>query len=205
MRENLEQAYKARLPFLSQLKDNFEHETKEALANLHHIDRVSFRVKGIQSFLDKALDLTNNPPYSDPLVEIEDQVAGRVIVFFLSDMDHVRDKLSQTFNTIEWSRRKPEKDQEFGYESEHLICTIPPHIWPPGWEAQTDLPRTVEIQLRTILMHAYAEPQHDIAYKASTDLPPEIRKELAWIAASTWGADQAYQRIMEWYAKHHLD
>ena len=115
--------------------------------------------------------------------------------------DAVREKLAHTFNAIEWSRRKPTKDQEFGYESEHLICTIPPHIWPPGWDTQTDLPRTVEIQLRTIMMHAYAEPQHDIAYKASTDLPPDIRRELAWIAASTWGADRAYQRIMEWSAK----
>lgn len=201
MRETLEQAYKVRLPLLSQLRDNFKREMKETLGSLDHIDRISFRVKEIQSFLNKALDPTNNPPYTDPLVEIEDQVAGRIIVFFLSDLDRVREKLSYTFNTIEWSRRKPDRDQEFGYESEHLICTIPPHLLPHGWETRADLPRTIEIQLRTILMHAYAEPQHNIAYKASTDLPPEIRRELAWIAASAWGADQAYQRIVEWRAK----
>jgi hypothetical protein len=25
-----------------------------------------------------------------------------------------------------------------------------------------------------------------------------IRRELAWIAASAWGADQAYERVREW-------
>jgi len=46
-------------------------------------------------------------------------------------------------------------------------------------------------------MHAYAEPQHDFAYKRSDELPFETRRELAWIAAMTWGADKAYQRVYE--------
>jgi len=56
------------------------------------------------------------------------------------------------------------------------------------------------LQIRTIFMHAYSEPQHDFAYKAAGDLPPNVRRELAWIAASAWGADQAYARVAEWAA-----
>lgn len=48
------------------------------------------------------------------------------------------------------------------------------------------------------MMHAYAEPQHDLSYKAAADLPSEIRRELAWVAASAWGADQAYERVRRW-------
>ena len=169
-------------------------------ASLPHVDRVAFRVKEAESFAEKALDPANKPPYAAPLREVEDQIAGRIIAFCRSDLDPIRARLKQTFNEIEWSRRRPQRDAEFGYESDHMICTIPPQARPEGWNGRDDLPGTFEIQLRTIFMHAYAEPQHDIGYKTASELPSEIRRELAWIAASAWGADQAYERIMVWRA-----
>jgi putative GTP pyrophosphokinase len=198
MREDLRSRYADRLGILEQLRSNLEQETKEALAALPHIDRVTFRVKGVDSFVAKAKDLKNDPPYQDPLAEIEDQVAGRVIVFFLSDLLIVHEHLAGTYSTIERSHRRPERDAEFGYESDHVICVIPPHLKPNGWNMRYDMPSTFELQMRTLLMHAYAEPQHDIGYKAARDLPREIRRELAWIASSAWGADQAYERVRKW-------
>jgi ppGpp synthetase/RelA/SpoT-type nucleotidyltranferase len=191
-------AYEGRQKVLEQLKGNLDLETKEALRGLTHIDRISFRVKGVESFVEKALDPTNDPPYRQPLIEIEDQLAGRVIVFFLSDMDTVEERLNGTFNTVEQKKRRPSRDQEFGYESNHLICVIPHHLKPSGWGAHSDMPATFEIQIRTIFMHAWAEPQHDIGYKGAGDLPSDIRRQMAWIAASAWGADQAFERVWEW-------
>jgi putative GTP pyrophosphokinase len=49
--------------------------------------------------------------------------------------------------------------------------------------------------VRTLFQHAYAEPQHDVAYKAKTPLTRDDKRELAWIAASAWGADQALMRV----------
>ena len=43
--------------------------------------------------------------------------------------------------------------------------------------------------------HAYAEPQHDLAYKPEKPPSDMIRRELAWVAASSWGADQAIERV----------
>jgi putative GTP pyrophosphokinase len=198
MHEDLRSQYSDRLGLLERLRSNLEQETKDALAALPHIDRVTFRVKGVDSFVAKAADPQNNPPYLDPLAEIEDQVAGRVIVFFLSDLLIVHERLAGSYSTIERSQRRPERDMEFGYESDHLICVIPPHLKPNGWEMRHDVPSTFELQIRTLFMHAYAEPQHDIGYKAAHDLPHEIRRELAWIAASAWGADQANERVRKW-------
>jgi ppGpp synthetase/RelA/SpoT-type nucleotidyltranferase len=59
------------------------------------------------------------------------------------------------------------------------------------------MPSTFELQIRTLFMHAWAEPQHDMGYKAAQELTREIRRELAWIAASAWGADQAYDRVFQ--------
>ena len=97
------------------------------------------------------------------------------------------------------SQRRPERDVEFGYESDHLICVIPPHLEPSGWAKRHDMPSTFELQIRTLLMHAYAEPQHDIGYKAARDLPHQIRRELCVrLATAAWGADQAYEHVRKW-------
>jgi ppGpp synthetase/RelA/SpoT-type nucleotidyltranferase len=198
MPDQLANRYAERFPLLEPLRANLERETREALSGVRHIDRVTFRVKGTDSFVAKAEDPSNSPGYSDPLVEIEDQVAGRVLVFFLADLAVVRNRLERTFNTVEHRERRPSRDAEFGYESDHLICLIPPHLKPHAWDARTDLPTTFELQTRTLFMHAYAEPQHDLAYKTSKELPRQVRRELAWIAASAWGADQAYERVRSW-------
>ena len=197
-RPSLKDGYESRLQLLQEVNRSLEQETKDSLEGLQHIDRISFRVKSTDSFVEKAQDPENDPPYSEPLVEIEDQIAGRVIVFFFRDLALVRDKLNRTFNAIEHSERRPARDAEFGYESDHFICLIPPHAKPEGWDGRDDVPTTFELQVRTIFMHAYAEPQHDLAYKGEKDLPRGIRRELAWIAASAWGADQAYERVVEW-------
>ena len=199
MHNELEAIYQSRIDILEKLKVRLERETIRALEGVGNVDRVSFRVKSPVSFANKALDPNNDPPYEDPFYEIEDQVAGRIIVFFLEGLEEVQDRLKGTYNTVEFERRKPPADEEFGYESNHLICLIPPQVLDDEWEKRNDLPPTFEIQIRTVFMHAYAEPQHDFGYKSLDELPRKIRRELAWVAASSWGADQAYMRIWEWY------
>jgi len=203
VREQTENAYRDREPILSATARLLEDELRDSLRGIDHIDRISCRAKSISSFIGKAFDPENNPAYTDPLSEIEDQVAGRVIVFFLGDISIIRDRLRKCFTPVEFRQRRPAKDQEFGYESEHLVCVIPPQVKTPEWLARHDMPATVEFQIRTIFMHAYAEPQHDTGYKAADELPSKIRRELAWIAASAWGADQAYERFAEWRKDQH--
>jgi len=198
MREKLIEEYGERIHILDDLLGELETGTKRALEGVDHIDRIYFRVKGTASFANKALDPHNDPPYKYPLVEIEDQVAGRIIVFFRGDLDPVRQKLRGTFNTVEFERRRPPVDAEFGYESNHLVFIIPPQAKSAEWDTRDDLPETFELQIRTIFMHAYAEPQHDFGYKSVKELPSDIRRELAWIGASAWGADQAYERVHRW-------
>ncbi len=196
MRDQLETKYEAGHDHRTQLKTALHKETETALSSTPHIDHITFRVKNTESFLNKALDPKNQPPYDDALVEIEDQIAGRIITLFLEDLQHVEDKLRGTYTTIESTRRRPDKDQEFGYESHHLICTIPPHLKPPEWNQRNNMPNTFELQIRTLFMHAWAEPQHHLQYKTSHDLSTEAKRELAWTAASAWGADQSLQRIL---------
>src|SRR5438128_1112217 len=98
---------------LETAKAGLERETVDALAAIEHVDRVSFRVKSTESFVAKASDPANSPPYTHPLLEVEDQIGGRVIVFFLRDIAAVQERLSQTFSTVERARRQPARDEEF--------------------------------------------------------------------------------------------
>jgi putative GTP pyrophosphokinase len=198
MHDLIEATYREREHLLAETTALLEQEVRDALHGIEHIDRISCRPKSLKSFLEKAFDPVNDPGYIDPLREIEDQVAGRVIVFFLGDIPTVRERLRAAFTPVEYRKRRPARDEEFGYESEHLICVLPPQAKTPQWIARDDMPHTFELQIRTIFMHAYAEPQHDTAYKAPGDLPSHIRRELAWIAAASWGADQAYERFALW-------
>jgi ppGpp synthetase/RelA/SpoT-type nucleotidyltranferase len=185
--------YRDRLPLLEELRASVEQTLVEALTDLGHIDRVASRVKSEESFTRKA----SSDLYTEPLEEIEDQVAVRVLVYFESDIARITDRLNERFNPVEDFRHEPARDEEFGYLTHHLVLAIPNHLKPVGWETMDPMPTTFEVQIRTLFMHAYAEPQHNLAYKAPEDLPRDLRRQLAWIAASAWGADRAYESVLE--------
>ena len=188
--------YKQNKALLNRVQKKLEEETTSALLDVPHVDRICFRIKDEGSFLEKIeRKIEQSAPYTNPLKEMEDQIAGRVIVFFLDDIEIVRKRLEKTFGKVESFYKHPENNREFDYESHHYIFIIPEQYKNEKWKSNGNLPNTFEMQIRTIFMHAYAEPQHDMAYKKSRVIPAEISKKLAWVAASAWGADHEYLRI----------
>lgn len=186
--------YVDRLPKLEQLRKTLEENTRNALDGLPHIDRISFRVKDKYSFVRKCHK--KETPYSNPLVQVEDQVAGRVLVFFYHDLSVVEEKLEDWFTGIvEAKKKRPEGVMEFGYESNHFIIGIDEHLKPPGWEGAGQMPVNFELQIRTLFMHAWAEPQHDLDYKGKHVPGDYNRRMLAWIASSAWGADRMFEDV----------
>jgi putative GTP pyrophosphokinase len=177
-------------------------ETGLSTYDHRHVDRIYFRAKSVESFVNKvrkraaaaaAGEVRDGFPlvaYRSPLTQVEDQVGGRVLVLFHHDIERVIRLLLTTFNAMEMQDKTPPKDAEFGYESTHLVCQIPDHLRPSAWSSEGQMPETFELQVRTLFMHAWAEPQHDLGYKGPGDLTKLQKKRLAWIAASAWGADR---------------
>jgi putative GTP pyrophosphokinase len=187
----LRSAYAARGPLLEELAARLDRATRAALDGVPHIDRICFRVKEQGSFVKKAI----SPKYTSPLTELEDQVAGRVITFFRDDIPIVRERLTEWFGDVEHVIKEPAGPTEFGYESDHYVFVITEHQKPEGWQNHAEMPTTFELQVRTLFMHAWAEPQHDLGYKTDTSLDRETARELAWVAASAWGADRTLNEI----------
>lgn len=195
--DDLQTEFERRLPLLRELAITLQAKTEAALEGVAHIDRIAFRAKDSRSFALKAVKPHAEAPmqlkYDDPFSQLEDQIAGRVITFFKDDIAVVREALSAWFGAVEHETKEPAGPAEFGYESDHFVFVIPEHCKPDGWYEVGQMPTTFEFQVRTIFMHAWAEPQHDLGYKGEIDA--ETKRELAWVAASSWGADRIMNDI----------
>lgn len=193
--DELNAAYVARLELLDAARERLETELARQLEGTQHVDRVAFRVKSPDSFVRKVTETHADTPYREPLLEVEDQIAGRVLVLFTDDVGVVEAEAMKLFNPVEAIQHAPAKDAEFGYESFHSVFSIPDWAVPEGWADRDDVPTMFEMQIRTLFQHAYAEPQHNLGYKPTTPLTSDEKRELAWIAASAWGADGALVRV----------
>lgn len=131
--EEIEREYRLRQGLLASLAMELEAQTRVLLTESEHIDRIYFRAKDAKSFAKKsvAVDENGQRKYLLPFEDIEDQVAGRVLVFFRRDIDLVVDKLMMAFNRAEHVRKALKEEDAFAYESEHLVFIIPPQVLPP--------------------------------------------------------------------------
>lgn len=207
MRRDLRQiraAYERRAPLLDAIARNLEKELAEMLTYLPHIDRVYFRAKSPASFLEKVQASADDgsPKYAHPLEEIEDQIAGRVLVFYRSDITAVIQTLEGKWRKVEQEHRRPASSSQFDYETTHRICVITPDMCPPEWSKLEDRPTTFELQIRTLAQHAWSEPQHAF-YKNRGGLTESSERKLYWAAASAWGIDSIWEELQQKLLKLH--
>ncbi len=195
-REELRHVYqRRRQEALVPLATELERYVKEVLSECPRIDRVVARAKGVDRFLDKAEKLDNGvAKYSDPLNQIQDQVGVRVVAFYLADIDPTSKAVLDYLAPIEDRRIVPDSPSEFGYEGRHFILFIPNDL------LTADLPREhcptfFELQVKTLFQHAWAEADHDLAYKAPSALSFEQRRKIAFTAAQAWGADMIFNEL----------
>jgi putative GTP pyrophosphokinase len=159
------------------------------------IDRITARAKAPSSFLAKAAKTDDGvPKYRKPLFEIQDQVAARVVTFYLSDVERVQRVIEEYFGSIESRRMEPESSSEFGYEGHHYVLFLPEEAFPRPLDPK-DGPTFFELQIKTLFQHAWSEGAHDLIYKASINLTREQRRKAAFTAAQAWGADLIFDEI----------
>ena len=135
------------------------------------------RVKETDSFLEKALIRKKK---EDPLSEITDQVGVRFVVLLLEDIH----RIGGIIESLSWHWQK-DRDHEqekltkpdyFAYQSDHYVIRTKAAVEFGGIAIPVDIP--CEIQIRTILQHAYAEMAHKHDYKPSVQLPEEEQKRV---------------------------
>ncbi|PWW31605.1 MULTISPECIES: GTP pyrophosphokinase [Paenibacillus] len=128
---------------------------------------VNSRAKEVDSFEKKA----NTDKYDDPINQIKDFSGIRVITYVEADVKKVCEVIEKNFE-IDREHFNDKSDNKFGYRSIHYVASLP--------ENRLNFPELriykglfFEVQIRTILQHAWAEIEHDRNYKIHGVLPEQ--------------------------------
>ena len=175
------------LPRLQKLEQQVYTMLSDALEHMGiELNTLEHRIKTEQSFIGKLE--RKGRKYKD-ISDVTDLLGVRIVTFFSDDVDKVATLVKQMFR-VDWKnsvdKRKRHDLTSFGYNSLHYICRL-------REGEMSDIP--FEIQMRTILQHAWSAMEHDIGYKASVQLPPEFLRQFSRLAGMLELADDEFSRI----------
>ncbi len=188
--------------------ENLEVLLNKASKDLAPLAIVQTRAKGINNFADKCMRKRND--IEDPVNEFTDLCGGRVIVHTAEQVEAVSNFIKDHFiidlkNTVDVRERL--KPTEFGYRSVHYIISFKKGVFPND-EIDMEVPSILyknkdfpncraEIQVRTILEHAWADIAHELFYKSPFPVPAKWEREFAGVAAMLEGVDKTFSRVKE--------
>jgi len=128
------------------------------------------------------------------LNDITDLSGIRIITYFEDEVDKVAEYISQQFE-IDWDnsvdKRATLDPDRFGYLSLHLIVKLlPERARLIEYRRYPDL--KAELQIRSILQHAWAEIEHDLGYKTKLAIPAKVRRSFSRLAGLLEIADKEF-------------
>ena len=193
--QQLLEQYRALLPIYEQMAELISSKLKEifdeagiVVASIEH------RVKAEQSLAGK-LQLKGSKYQS--IHDITDLVGIRVITFYNDDVGKVASIMERLFD-IDWEnsidKRKVHEIDSFGYLSLHYICRIPESAYSNPEHPEVNQIR-FEIQMRTVLQHAWANMNHDTGYKSGVEIPKIYLRHMSRLAGMLELIDDEFSRI----------
>ena len=170
---------------IPQLLQKYLDEAGLVVAALEH------RIKSESSLAGKLL--RKGGKYKD-ITDITDLIGFRVITFYIDDVDKVASLLERLFE-IDWEnsidKRKAHEIDSFGYLSLHYICRS---------KEQKGL--RFEVQMRTVLQHAWANMNHDTGYKTEVEVPTVYLRNMSRLAGMLELVDDEFSRIRRELAEY---
>ena len=118
-------------------------------------------------------------------------IAGiRVTCYYISDIYVLAEMLSHRDDFVIIKQKDYiKKPKPSGYRSYHMIINVPVYL------AAQKKYAPVEVQIRTIAMDFWASLEHQLRYKTSAAVTPEISQELKEVADKIAETDMQMQKI----------
>ena len=176
--------YRQQRPVFEKMQETIPAQVRALLEETGIIvASVESRIKEGQSLAGK---LALKGAKYDSLADITDIFGMRIITFYTDDVDKVASAVDRLFE-VDWDnsvdKRKLHEVDSFGYLSLHYICRTP------------EFPYRFEVQMRTILQHAWANMNHDTGYKSGVEVPVEYRRNMNRLAGMLELVDEQFSRI----------
>ena len=154
---------------------------------------IEHRVKGEKSLAGK---LERSGGWYSSFEDLTDILGARIICFFSDDIDKIGRLVEERF-VIDWEHSSDKrvliKADSFGYLSLHYICSLPLDAGYPD----NICGKKFEIQIRTVLQHAWAAIEHDLGYKSEFGVPRSVIREFSRIAGLLEIADDEFVRARD--------
>jgi ppGpp synthetase/RelA/SpoT-type nucleotidyltranferase len=185
--------YKTEFPVYQIYARTLEQVLKTVCQSYAPLGIVQARAKTLSSFAEKMA--RKAALYMAPGRKPTDLCGARVITETQAEVEKVSEAIRTLFvidedNSVDVRTRL--RASEFGYLSVHYVVqlrgteilgiAIPSEI----------RDRKAEIQVRTLLQHAWASISHDRVYKSSFQVPPHLGRDLARVAAFLEEADARF-------------
>jgi ppGpp synthetase/RelA/SpoT-type nucleotidyltranferase len=182
--------------FTQRLEDLLSHLLKSDEVKYHLIES---RTKDVNSLCEKAC--RPGKSYAHPLEEITDLSGVRIILYYLDDVDRVTNLIRKEFQVDEpHSEDKSQrlKENEFGYLSIHFVVQLSDErSLLKEWREFAEL--KAEIQIRTVLQHAWAAISHALEYKSEYDAPKQLRRKLFRLSGLLELADEEFMDLRDFH------
>ncbi len=175
------------------------HALLAELLKIRGIDVVAVesRTKEVSSFQEKSERDEKN--YQDPLTEITDLSGVRIITYYNEDVDEVCQLIAEEFDVNPQhsiDKRIAEQEDRFGYSSSHLLAGLSEQRRRLGeWQPFAHL--ACEIQIRSVLQHAWAAIDHKLRYKTKESIPSGVRRQLFRLSALLELADSEFSAVRD--------
>jgi putative GTP pyrophosphokinase len=141
------------------------------------------------------------------LSSLTDILGIRIITYFQDEVDAAAQVIEHEFlidsaNSVNKSAAlAPDR---FGYRSLHYVCQMSGSR--SGLPEYRDYGKILfEIQIRSILQHAWAEIEHDLGYKSEAAVPKAVRRRFSRLAGLLELGDEEFVGIRDELALHQAD
>jgi ppGpp synthetase/RelA/SpoT-type nucleotidyltranferase len=187
--------FKQKLPLYEELAKVLREELEKAVHPICPLAEVHARTKSIPSFAEKIL---RKNKYLHPLKEVTDLCGLRVVTQTKSEADAVCQFITRNFeidrkNSLDTRSRLGAR--EFGYRSVHYVVQLKRGRL--GKFRDALYPLKAEIQVRTLLQHAWSDIGHDRLYKGGFTTPEVWEREASRLAAMLESADDGFARLVQ--------
>jgi putative GTP pyrophosphokinase len=156
-----------------------------------------FRVKEWPSIRRKLERRERSVDNLDELHLIGDLVGVRMIFLYEDEVEAAKALLMPIFEMVkEESHWASDDPAWFGYRTCQWTVGLNSERarW-PGWQEHED--KKAEIQLRTVVQHAWAECNHPWVYKAKGTLPEDLQREFAMLACDLERCDRTLRELRD--------